>query len=474
MSGSITQFFISLLLIAISIAIVVAFVWTQGNISHKRLWLSLLVVFLLVILVLNLRPHWSVEKKHRAFFEEFLSETSDSLQRKLFNNEAVSDIESEYQTFSRLVSGTCQGSVTANNSVEIITEGRRKYELLLRDLENATESINMEYYHFGIDQGSRDVRDMLIKKAQEGVKVKFINENIGNFPIAYPYYNRMKKSGVEVIRFTGLKHFFGDFLTKLNFRNHRKIVVIDGKIGYTGGMNINDHYFRMWRDTHLRVEGDAVASMQLIFLNSWVISGGKREEPYSFYFPPQDEHPENKLIQVVADEPGLDFHPIETSYEWALLHAKDYFYIQTPYFVPSDPVLCALKAAARSGVDVRVMVPKKADTAFMGPANKSYFEELAKSGVKFYMHDGEFMHSKTFVCDDYLSCIGTANLDYRSFTLNYEDNAYIYDRDIALENKALFEKDMEQCEECPLEEILSWKWYERFIQKFVRLFDRQL
>ena len=458
----------SLQLIAGIAFILCFFLFKGGNISHKQLLHILLGIFILILVALNLRPHWSIEKKHRRFFEEFLAETDSSLHRKLFVSSVMEDIDPSYRTFSKLIAGNFQGSVTGNNSVEIITDGHRKYELLLQDLENARESINMEYFHFGADKGSREVRDMLIKKAREGVKVKFINENVANMPILHRYYTSMKKGGVEVIRFTNVRNLTRDCLTKLNYRNHRKIVVIDGKTGYTGGMNINDHYFRQWRDTHLRIEGDAVASLQLIFLNSWVISGGKREEPYSFYFPEAAPQADDKLIQIIADEPGLNFHPIETGYEWALMHAKDYFYIQTPYFVPSKPVLSALKAAARSGVDVRVMIPAKADSFFMGPANKSYFKECLSSGVRFFLRDGEFMHCKTFVTDDYLSCIGTANLDNRSFSLNYEDNAYLYDRNLALECRDIFQRDLLQCKEVTLEEVKAWKWYTRFPQWLMR------
>lgn len=468
MKSDIVQLLTSLLLIAGILTILFFFLFKGGNVTHKEFWHILLGLFIVVLLVLNLRPHWSIEKKHRKFFEELIAEIDLPLQLKLFDNPAIQNVDSSYRTFSRLIAGSFQGSVTGNNSVEIITDGHRKYELLLQDLENAQESINMEYFHFGADEGSRAIRDMLIQKAQEGVKVKFINENIANFPIGHRYYRSMKKSGVEVIRFTGIRHLVGDFLTKINYRNHRKIVEIDGKIGYTGGMNINDHYFRQWRDTHLRIEGDAVASLQLIFLNSWVISGGRREEPYSFYFPEAAPQTEGKLVQIISDEPGMNFHPIETSYQWALLHARDYFYIQTPYFVPSKPVLSALKAAARSGVDVRIMLPAKADTFFMGPANKSFFRECLTSGIRIFLRGGEFMHAKTFVTDDYLSSVGTANMDNRSFSLNYEDNAYLYDRDLALRCKSIFEKDLQQCREISLEEVKAWKWYQRFPQWLIR------
>ena len=468
MRSNIIPLLISLLLIAGIVAILFFFLFRGGNITNKEFWHILLGLFIAVLVVLNLRPHWSIEKKHRRFFEEFLAETDQPLQQKLFNNAAIHDVSPSYRTFSKLIAGSFQGSVTGNNSVEIITDGHRKYDLLLQDLENAKESINIEYFHFGADKGSRAIRAMLIKKAREGVRVKFINENIANFPIGHRYYKSMKKAGVEVIRFTGIRHLIGDFLSKLNYRNHRKIVVIDGKIGYTGGMNINDHYFRQWRDTHLRIEGDAVASLQLIFLNSWVISGGKREERYPFYFPDAAPQADGKLVQIISDEPGMSFHPIETSYQWALLHAKEYFFIQTPYFVPSKPVLSALKAAARSGVDVRVMIPAKADTFFMGPANKSFFRECLSSGIRIFLREGEFMHAKTFVSDDYLSGVGTANMDNRSFTLNYEDNAYLYDRELSLECKSIFEKDLRQCREITLEEVKAWKWYQRFPQWLIR------
>ncbi len=472
MNSKIIQLLVSLLLIAAACSIIFVFVFKGGHVSHKEFWHILLFLFILIVLLLNLRPHWSLEKKHRHFFETFISRTDPAILRRILGDADSDQVDPRYRSFVKLIGGDLHLCATSNNSVEIITDGSRKYELLLHDLENAKESIHMEYYHFGADKGSRAVRDMLIKKAREGVKVKFINENVANFPIGHRYYLSMKKSGVEVIRFTSMnmRHLIRDFLTKLNYRNHRKVVVIDGKIGYTGGMNINDHYFKKWRDTHLRIEGDAVAQLQLIFLNSWVTSGGSEPEEYDSMFPKTDPQPEQRLVQIIADEPGMAFHPIQMSYVWALMHAKDYFYIQTPYFSPSEPVLEALKAAARSGVDVRIMLPKKSDTAFMGPVNKSFYKECMSSGVRFFEREGEFMHAKTFVSDDYLSCVGTANMDNRSFKLNYEDNAYIYDSELARQSKAIFMKDMETSEEVFLDDVKAWPWYQVFLQKVLHTF----
>ena len=470
MASRIVQLLISLLLIAGSLLIVFVFIFKSGNISHKEFWHILLGLFIVLLVLLNIHPHWSVDKKYRQFFTDFVSRTDSSVHTRLFGDADIKLVRTDYQPFVRMTGLGVQSYVSAGNSVEIITEGSRKYELLLCDLENAKESIHMEYFHFGADKGSRDIRDMLIKKAQEGVKVRFINENIANFPIIHRYYRSMRKGGVEVIRFTGVRNF----LTTLNYRNHRKVVVIDGKIGYTGGMNINDHYFRQWRDTHLRIEGEAAWQLQLLFLSSWIISGGKVPENYMELFPEPEPQSEKHLIQIVADEPGLDFHPIQGSYQWALIHAREYFYMQTPYFTPSEPVLEAMKAAARSGADVRLMVPKNSDTAFMGPANKSYYKECLLSGIRIFERDGNFMHCKTFVSDDYLSSVGTANLDNRSFKLNYEDNAYLYDEGLARENRDIFLHDMETSTEVTLDDVNQWRWYQNYLQKTLRLFSSLL
>jgi len=464
------QLLVSLLLIVIIVAVVFVFIFKGGNLTHKEFWHIILWLSVILVIILNLRPHWSVEKKHRQFFEDFVAQTDSTLQRLLFGTDMLDSIDGKYRPYAKMLGKVAPYGITGNNSIEIITDGERKYELLMRDMEQATESIHMEYFNFGRDSGSRAVRDMLIKKAQEGVRVKFINENVANIFMGNSYYRMMKKSGVEVIRFNKLRNFIGNFLTKINYRNHRKIVVIDGKIGYTGGMNINDHYFHQWRDTHLRMEGDAVSSLQLIFLNSWVTSGGTLDAPMQSFFSKPDSLVGNRLVQVVADEPGLNPHPIQLSYEWALMHAEDYFYIQTPYFVPTPQVLDALKSAALSGVDVRVMLPEENDTFYMAPANESYYKECMEAGVRFFLRKGNFIHSKTFVSDDYLSCIGTANMDYRSFTLNYEDNVYLYDGELAQKNKEIFFNDLQDCTEVTLEEVRGWKWFQRLPKHLIRIF----
>lgn len=329
-----------------------------------------------------------------------------------------------------------------SDSIEIITDGSRKYELLIRDLENARESISIEYFLFSYDSGARAVLDVLKKKAREGVKVRFLSENVINC-IYLPFYLRpLRKAGVDVRFFTPFRKLF----TTFNQRNHRKIVVIDDRIGYIGGMNINNRYFWEWRDTHLRVEGPAVAQMH----------GASVDGP----------------IKVIFDGPDQPDHPIIAAFEQALAEARYYIYIQTPYFTPTPRQLDLMADAANRGVDVRIMLPRTQQkiTFFMRGVGRCYYPECLRRGIRIYERIGPFMHSKTFVCDDLLSCIGSANIDWRSCRKNYEANAYIYDREAALENKRIFMQDLAVSEEMTLDIAGRWSAIRRFWHRLVNLF----
>ncbi|HBH08533.1 MAG TPA: hypothetical protein DDX40_03935 [Rikenellaceae bacterium] len=512
----------------------------KGDSGRKFAWLLIIAVLPVVGLVLyfmfgiNYRHHWIFNRRHQRYRDIFEAGTTPELNRILFGHDNVSAVKEEFRPLARLLGADSYPSVTSGNDVEIITSGQRKFDLLREDILAAKESIHIEYFHFGNDKGSKEIKRLLMQKAREGIKVRFLYENIANFPIASAYYNNMRKAGVDVVKFTNPRMHVLDFATKLNYRNHRKIVVIDGKIGYTGGMNINDHYFRQWRDTHLRMTGDAVAVLQYTFLDSWLTGGGTIDKPMIDFYPmvkkpaPATEteasatepktlvaepvevtgcanhiqdnvnsmvgepcrtagsatgdadseidfhatHPilKGKLMQIVPDEPDLPLPILQMSYEWALQHAKKYIYLQTPYFVPTEPVMDALKTAALCGVDVRLMLPEVADNLLMRPANRAYYEEALQAGVRIFLRKGEFIHAKTFVCDDYLSSIGSANLDFRSFAINYEVNAYIYDEQTARMNKGIFMYDLRQCHELTLEEWNARPWYSRILESFMRLF----
>lgn len=513
----------TILYVLLIITTVIMIIIDSGDSGKKFAWLLVIAFLPAVGLILyymfgiNYRHHWIFQRRHQRFTDAFNEGATEEIKNLLFGHEAEKMLRPEYIAMTRLVGQNSYPTLTDGNDIEIISWGHRKFELLCEDIKNAKESIHMEYFHFGNDDSSKCIKELLMAKAREGVKVRFIHENIANLPISSKYYENMRKAGVEVVKFTNPRQHALDMATRLNFRDHRKIVIIDGRIGYTGGMNINNHYFKEWRDTHMRITGKAVTTLQYLFLDAWLTGGGAIDKPLTEYFPQaqmqegsskgighdfrqgdkwgtddnrvtaenaapalQDVpghieinavHPvlKNKLMQIVPDEPSRVFPILQFSYEWFLLHAKKYIWLQTPYFVPTEPVMHALKAAALCGVDVRLMLPKRADNIFMRPANKAYYSEALDAGVKIFLKN-QFIHAKTFVCDDYVTSIGTANLDYRSFDIDYEVNSYIYDEETAIYYKRIFQSDLDDCREITKEEWDKRPYYKTLIDNIFRLF----
>lgn len=441
--------------------------------GRKIAWILIIgilpVIGLLLYLVfgLNFRKPGFFKIRNRKFLEVFEERAGEQTKNLLFGSQHEDAIRPKYRSLSRLLSRDSGLTVSDDNEIEIITSGGRKLEALVNDILSAKHHIHFEYFYFLKDDGSRKIKNLLMKKAREGVKVRFIHENIANITIWPGYYNEMKEAGVEIVRFTNPDTFL---LSKFNYRDHRKIVVIDGKIGYTGGMNIGDDYFFRWRDTHMRMTGNAVASLQYCFLNSWITSGGRIDNDFDEFFPQNRVTHDDKLVQIIPDQPDREWPMLHMGAVWAAQHAEQYLYIQTPYFVPPEPLLLALKSAALKGCDVRVMVPAKADLFFMDPANKSYYSECLEAGIRIFERGGRFIHAKTSVSDDYLSIIGSANMDYRSMELSHEINAYIYNSDIATENREIFLQDLKACREIRLEEWKKRPWYRKALETIVRLF----
>lgn len=441
--------------------------------GRKVAWILIIAILpvigllLYLALGLNFRKPGFFQLYNRTFLKEFEEKADGQTKELLFGDTCSREIRQRYQSLSRLLSRDSGLTVTDNNEIEIITSGGRKLEALVNDLLAAKHHIHFEYFYFLKDDGSRRIKELLMQKAREGVKVRFIHENIANITIWPGYYNEMKKAGVEIVRFTDPNSFL---LSKFNYRDHRKIVVIDGKVGYTGGMNIGDDYFFRWRDTHMRITGNAVASLQYCFLNSWITSGGKTEGSFDEFFPQKRAVHDDKLVQIIPDEPDRQFPILHMGAVWTAQHSSRYLYIQTPYFVPPEPLLLALKSAALKGCDVRLMVPAKADLFFMGPANKSFYKECLEAGIRIFEKGGKFIHAKTMVSDDYLSIIGSANMDCRSLELSYEINAYVYNEDIAKKNKRIFLEDLKGCREISLDDWNDRPWYRKLTQAVMRLF----
>ena len=332
------------------------------------------------------------------------------------------------------------------NSIETFTSGDSFIQALLRELQQARQHIHIESYIFEDDAIGRMVRDVLIEKSRSGVEVRVIYDDVGCWHVPNRFFERMREAGIEVRSF--LKVRFPHFTNKVNYRNHRKIIVIDGRAGFVGGMNLAERYVRgfswgIWRDTHLMLKGKAVHGLQTAFLLDWyfvdrtLISAAK-------YFPKLD-NPGTSLVQIVTSEPVGPWREIMQGLVKAVSEARKYFYIQTPYFLPTESMLVAMQTAALSGVDVRLMLPRRADSRLTHLASCSYLADVLRAGVKVYLYQKGFLHSKLMVSDDLLSTVGSTNMDFRSFEHNFEVNAFIYDTETALQMREIFLQDQRDC-----------------------------
>jgi len=352
--------------------------------------------------------------------------------------------------------------LTFDNHVDLLINGEEKFKMLREDLANAKHHIHMEYFVLFDDELGTELIDILSKKAEEGIKVRLIYDDVGS-DMASKVKKKMTDAGVEHFPFMPVR--FSNSTSKLNYRDHRKIVVIDGKYGYVGGINLDQKYDnsydneRYWRDTHIRVMGGAVGSLQSSFLLNWNFASNDETEIEQELFPEnKSETQEPVAIQMAASGPDSDWANIMEALFCATTAARERIYLTSPYYMPNEAIFTALKTAARSGVDVRVILPYESDSWAAQYASDSYIEESLESGVRIYRYVKGFVHAKTMLVDERLTTIGTANLDYRSFALNFEITAMIYNHAFNKKMADVFEKDLEDCTEVQLE-----RWKERGI-----------
>lgn len=334
-----------------------------------------------------------------------------------------------------------------DNSLEVIRTGHEFFLDLMAEMGRATKHIHIDMYAFEDDALGRLIADVLIDKAHHGVEVRVIYDDVGCWSVHHSFFERMRENGIEVCPFLAVR--FPSFTSKVNYRNHRKMVVIDGRVGYIGGMNIAQRYVKgignqQWRDTMVKIRGGGVYGLQRAFLVDWyfvdrtLISNRQ-------YYPPLDDTDSNLcLTQVVTSGPVTPYPEIMQGLVRIIHSATRYVYIETPYFLPNEPVLFALKTAAMGGVDVRIVVPRNTDSRFVQWAGRTYLYEVLSAGVKVYLYDGGFLHSKILVTDDSISTCGSTNIDFRSFENNFEANIFIYDHDTAVLFRRMAEEDMMQ------------------------------
>lgn len=376
----------------------------------------------------------------------------------------------EYNGLAALMLATNQAFPITGNAVRPYLSFYPMLDDLISDLEKAENHIHFEFFKFEDDPSGRRVAEVLMRKAREGVAVRVQYDDLANLH-RKKFYRELKEAGVQVKSFLALTLPFVS--ENINFRNHRKIVVIDGKLGYLGGMNIAERYgaglpWGPWRDTHLRVEGPAVAELQTAFLCDWRFSTGELLAE-ARYYPPCDPAG-NTLMQIISSGPMDEWHVAMQGLVRLISNARHYVYIQSPYFIPTESVMLAMKNAALAGVDIRVMIPWRGDRgSLVSLASKSYVLEALTAGVGMYFYKKGFLHSKTVVSDDAFTTIGSTNVDVRSYLLDFEINAYLYDRDLALQMKMAFLRDEEDAERADLQKWAKRPVFQRIKESMARL-----
>ena len=331
---------------------------------------------------------------------------------------------------------------------EVYTDGYQFFPALLSAIASARDHIHLDMYIFEDDPLGNLVADALIAKAREGVKIRVIYDDVGCWNVPHRFFERMREEGIEVVPFLPVR--FPSFTSKVNYRNHRKIVVVDGSVGFIGGMNIALRYVKgdkkqPWRDTMVRISGSAVHSLQRAFLIDWYFVDRSLINDRRYY-PTADGQPSSSatLLQTVTSDPFSPQPEIMQSFVRIITGAKRYIYIETPYFLPNEPVLFALKTAAASGVDVRILVPMQNDSWFVDWAGRSYLRETQQAGIKVQLYTAGFLHSKLLVCDDSVASCGSSNVDFRSFENNFEANAFFYGKEMACQLKQVYLADEAQ------------------------------
>lgn len=366
------------------------------------------------------------------------------IEEKKFDRDKANMYLDDKVKLIRLLKESDKSPLTLNNSVDILKNGETKFKVLIEDIKQAKTYIHLEYYIIKDDSIGTELLNVICEKAKEGIEVKLSYDDVGS-KLSSAMKRKLDSCGVEHYPFMPV--LFSSFTGKSNYRNHRKIAIIDGVIGYIGGINVSDDYVnnevskRYWRDTHLRIYGEAVKVLQFHFLTTWDFVSDETLEIKEKYFP-HVEADDNVAIQIAASGPDTNWATIMEAILTAINNSENYIYLTTPYFIPNEQIITALQIASKIGVDVRLLIPKFSDSWITENATNSYLEELMSAGVKVYRYKKGFIHSKTIVVDDVFCTIGTCNLDNRSFNINFEINALIYNREQSKVLKSHFLEDL--------------------------------
>lgn len=364
-----------------------------------------------------------------------------------------------------------------HNSIDIYTDGKSKFDAFREDIRRAKSYINIQYYIFEDDRLGTEIAELLKAKVEEGVQVRLLYDHVGSFGVSTGFFKRLKQAGIDTHPF--FKVTFPQLATRINWRNHRKVCVIDGVVGYVGGMNVAERYltggsFPVWRDTHVRVTGPVVASLAYSFAVDWNFTSGELidEKPVPEarkILVPGADAISGVGAQFLTSGPTSQWSNIAMAFHRAIGSAKKRVYIQTPYFLPTEGLLRALQSAALAHVDVRIMVPERSDSKMLTHATASYLEECLQAGIRIYRYSAGMLHAKTMIIDDEICSIGSTNFDFRSFDYNFESNLFLYSKALNARLTEIFTADLRQCTRVTASAWRKRPWTDKTVESFVRL-----
>ncbi|MDT3401603.1 cardiolipin synthase [Mucilaginibacter terrae] len=450
--------------------------------SAKTLAYLLLTIFLPVIGAIIYFSVGLNYRKRRLYDKKIIKDTQLQLQIQdrisVAFEQRLQNASPELRQFERLAQLSLTNSwspLTGGNRVKLLINGEEKFKEVIDALKHAQYHIHLEYYIFEDGNIGQEIKNILIEKARQGVEVRFIYDDFGSRSIRHDLVEELKEAGVQAYPFYRI--LFLALANRLNYRNHRKIIIIDGHTAFTGGINVSDRYINSpsepdklyWRDTHLRIDGPGTYYLQYLFIGDWNFCSDIYLEPNRKYFDLNPEGDNDVTVQVVGSGPDSEQSTILLSLLSAISQAQSQICITTPYFIPGDSLIDALTMAVLSGVEVTLLVPERSDSLFVDYAAKSYYDDLLDAGVKIYQYQKGFIHAKTMVVDSRLCIVGTANMDYRSFDLNFEVNTIVYDKTIAQQLKDVFTNDLKDAVLINTAEWDKRPWYKHLPERLARL-----
>ncbi len=440
-----------LMILELILAFVIIFLERR---DPQTVWTWILAIFFLPVIgfLLYLVLGLSVRKNQMFRMKEIEDEVHSAVvhqEAMIWQNEGGL-VNAEMERFQNLILYNLETSsavITDNNDVRIYTDGEEKFHALKHEIRQAKSYIHIQYYIIRNDSLWDELEDLLAMKADQGVEVRVLMDGMGSRSIGSKRQKAMREKGIQVAEF--FPALLGKLHLRMNFRNHRKIVVIDGRIGFIGGFNVGNEYlgkdkrFGYWRDTHLCIEGAAVTSLAVRFTMDWNYATNENLflEDRLFHIPNYVRGGQEP-VQIISSGPDAKIQQIRDNYMRLIHKARERIYLQSPYFIPDEAILEALRVVARSGIDVRIMVPCKPDHPFIYWATYSYIGEMLEAGAKCYIYNNGFLHAKVLMVDGLVTCCGTANMDIRSFKLNFEVNAVIYGEKTTMAMERKFINDL--------------------------------